>query len=959
MKTKRIVSVLLCVAMLLTMLSATVVAASDTCIKLADTNGQTGYSAGKAAVNEWVVANDGGTVIFDLYVESLSTPTSGKASRLVVFSGDEPENYTMFDFTNSKFRAGESTAWITDLDTSNFNEYASRSVSWQKGKWYEVAFQFDGNEMTAYLDGIPMVSAEITESFANEYLLIFPQFCTIYIDNLRICAKDYNVRERVGNVYGVTDFTGISSVSGASYWDFTGAGYSVSTKGRPMPELSDMVPKRTVTPSIEGAYLAYSEGGGSGTVQLKTDFTNYKGFSVVMDIRTDRKSVLGNFAVRFGNNFIAGYDWDSGCFIISQRSGYGFNTNAAYIYAKTAYSIGLKDIVEFGVRQYGNTVSIYANGVIVAQATNDAFVAGYDRVEISCYRLGASIDNVVIAYPDYDIKERTGACTAFTFDESTDYINNKCAFFSTSTGYSVKKNVDAAAVVVSNVEASDGAATVNFSVKDLPDATAFELQVSYPGSMSVARSIIPSGLGGTSVTSATTSNPFIFTHIATDGSTITNADVLSVKFNTPAEAGDYTIVATLIPYVNDIPCAPITGSGTVTVPKAALGTGLPSGIAYDGETLSWDYVDGAYMFDLYILYYGDDYEISIDAVEDVEYYMPYEDIMSDPGAYYIRIYAYDENFEVMSVSNDFLIVVDEDGNVYSGLDNYRDALYNSLVALAEGPYSAANQATIDQLLSDAEFDMYSENDYEYIVEVYEAYAEMIADIPVNDFTFTEGLPAGIAYDGETLSWNSVSGTSSYWIYVICYGDDYENYIGKTSSNRYTMISSEVIPDNGAYYIRIYGYDANGNNISVSDDYFVIVDNGSVYTDLAEYCDVLYGRLTALAEGPYSAANQATIYQLLSDAKSDMAGANDYNAVIGVYESYAEEIASVPVTDGSFAMGDVNGDGSVTLNDLTILARLINGATVAIEGDADVDADGSITLNDYTKLNRIINGATIS
>ena len=59
---------------------------------------------------------------------------------------------------------------------------------------------------------------------------------------------------------------------------------------------------------------------------------------------------------------------------------------------------------------------------------------------------------------------------------------------------------------------------------------------------------------------------------------------------------------------------------------------------------------------------------------------------------------------------------------------------------------------------------------------------------------------------------------------------------------------------------------------------------------------------------------------------------------------------------TFARGDVNGDGRVDLNDYTFLGRIINGATVAIGGDADVDVDGTISLNDFAKLSRILNGA---
>ena len=59
---------------------------------------------------------------------------------------------------------------------------------------------------------------------------------------------------------------------------------------------------------------------------------------------------------------------------------------------------------------------------------------------------------------------------------------------------------------------------------------------------------------------------------------------------------------------------------------------------------------------------------------------------------------------------------------------------------------------------------------------------------------------------------------------------------------------------------------------------------------------------------------------------------------------------------AFLRGDVNGDGSVTIADVTALVNIILGKSAAPEsGVADVNADGSITIADVTALVNIILG----
>ncbi len=730
---KKIISVILTLAVLMGTLAVGSVAASDTCIKLSDTSGSTGYSAGTGAVNTYAVKNGGATLIFDVKLESVATPPSGMTSRLFAFSGASDYNYAGFDFTNGAFKAGEGTAWPTDSHSEGFTAYSTRSFDWKVGQWYEIAYQFDGNNVTVYADGMPMVSAEVASSFETEYLILYPQYCTVLIDNLRVCSKDYNVRDRYGDVYAATDFTGVTSAAAASCWSFEGTGYSVSTAGRTMPELVDMIPARTVSPEISGSYLTYAEAGGSGAASTGVSFAAYNGFTVVEDIRVDRKSPLGNFSVRFGGNYIAGYDFDSARFLISQRSGYSFSSNSDYTYAEMPYTINLKDTNEFAVRQYGETVSVYLNGILMVQASNPAFAAGYDTVDVSCYRIGAAIDNMVVAYPDYNVKEAQGSAAAkFSFDENTDYINGiwNFALGKGTTGYSIKRNADALTPVVPTVTADAGKANMAISLAGCEGVSGFELSVTYPAGITVASVSTASRLTGSSAMSQTTANPLVMTYADVIGNTVTDGSVLNIVFNTPSEQGNYTITATVTPYFGDVPGAPVSASGKITVPEPGLPTGYPDGVTYDGEIISWNPVDGAIAYEVCFLYPYEDYEYPVDITEDCEFPFYADEFITVEGTSIIRIYYYDETYERAGVSEDFKVLLNYDGTMHFGLKDYADNYYNLLSAYVEGnTYSADNLETVNGYLAEVKvaFDMASE--FEEIDAAYNEYKTLIESVP--------------------------------------------------------------------------------------------------------------------------------------------------------------------------------------------------------------------------------------
>jgi hypothetical protein len=54
-------------------------------------------------------------------------------------------------------------------------------------------------------------------------------------------------------------------------------------------------------------------------------------------------------------------------------------------------------------------------------------------------------------------------------------------------------------------------------------------------------------------------------------------------------------------------------------------------------------------------------------------------------------------------------------------------------------------------------------------------------------------------------------------------------------------------------------------------------------------------------------------------------------------------------------GDVNGDGTVNISDVTLLVNIILGNATDPYGNADVNGDGTVNISDVTLLVNIILG----
>ena len=72
-------------------------------------------------------------------------------------------------------------------------------------------------------------------------------------------------------------------------------------------------------------------------------------------------------------------------------------------------------------------------------------------------------------------------------------------------------------------------------------------------------------------------------------------------------------------------------------------------------------------------------------------------------------------------------------------------------------------------------------------------------------------------------------------------------------------------------------------------------------------------------------------------------------VVAAFEAEAASGAS-PVT-----IGDINGDGILSVTDVTALLRFLSGDRKSVSGITDVDGNGSTTISDVTRLLELISG----
>lgn len=898
-------------------------AASDKCIRLSDTTGAMGYSAASDELNERIAAEDGATLILDVLVESLNTPTNGRHSRIPACSHVLPLNNIAYDFNEGAFTAVQSNEWF--YSETSFETIASQPFDWELGKWYELAFQFDGNLATLYLDGIPMISAEFDPGKAdpagNVFIILYPQFCDIRIDNIRLCSKDYNVRDRYGDVWAADDFSSATSLD-TQYWDFINGGgyYTISDGGRPMPELNEMLPDRVVSPAIEGSYLRHS--GGTG-ISNGMNFTEYNGFTVVWDVRFDSLSSSAHTAVRVGTTYIAGYDVRSGAFEITTVAGFGFSSTSYNIFAKTPYTIQAGVTYEMAVRQYGDCVSVYLNGVLMAKAQDSKLSGDLSLVYLSNYSADTSIDNMIVAYPDFNVRERTGSRAAeLTFDESPEIITAAWDFHlgNQTYGYSIVQSETSPVIAVSSDTANSGStAMVSLSLENTDGITAFEAEVTVPETLTVASVDTVAG-----VYSPDGSNPIRLEWL---GSSLNGGNIMTISLKIPIDAADgetFTVNASLTPYKDTTKLATLTASGTVTAKTPVLPV-LPTGLAFNGTALSWNAAETASSYEVF-LRHGDT-ESSLGQTNGNTFTVDAATLLASVGDHTFTVYARANNGSYVGRSDTLTVVRDSDLVLYNSVDEFKTALSSKIDAFINArEYLPADAAQVSDIAAAGKAEIADAQGYTNIMSAYSSCLSEIEAVPTKaDRENTPRISVGSATVKDGYATISVAVAKNPGLAMLDLSVAFD-------TDALTLVSFSGCLDES-------DFDCANSSLNSSP---VTVNIQALNYVLEDDCN-LFELKFAVKEGTANGTYPVTV-------SVDSAYDADFSET-----SLLGGTGVITVDEGKL-LGDVNGDGVVNSADSTLITRKLAGWDVSIDSSVgDVNGDGVFNGADATLITRKLAG----
>lgn len=896
-------------------------AASDKCLRLTDTTGDKGYSAATDELNQRVASEGGATLIVDVLADSLATPTDDAHSRIAVFTGGPSYNLISYDFTEGAFTSVVSTNWI--LNQTSFEPTASQSFEWKLGQWYELAFQFDGNTATAYVDGIPMISAKF-DNPALSYVIMYPQFCNLRIDNLRLCSKDYNVRDRYGDVWATDDFSDATLMSTAN-WVFSGGGYSVGDGGRAMPELGEMIPKRTVTPSIDGSYLRHSGGTGlSGGM----DFSKYNGYTVVWDVRFDSLASSAHTAVRVGTSYIAGYDVKSGAFMVSTVAGFGFSSTAYNIFAKTPYTLSAGTTYEMAVRQHGDCVSVYLNGCLMAKAQNSKLLCDLSSVYLSNYNADVAIDNMIVAYSDFNVRERTGSRAAeFTFDEAESVIAQVCDFHlgNQAHGYSVIPGDGMPALSVSSATANLGeTAEVTVSIDNTDGITGFIADVQVSDMLEIVGVTSPIG-----TLSPNGSNPV---RLVWQGDSVAGGVIMTLNLRVPANVSDGDVCgisASLVPYKGDTVIASATANGSVTA-KVPVLPALPTGVAFNGKVLSWNAVDSASAYAVYLA--SSDGEYLLGRPGSTSFAVDTAAYITAPGDYDFTVYASGANGAYIGKSDSLRVVRDGDSVIHNTVDAFKNSLASKIDAfIATREYTAEDASAAARIASSGKASISAAECYDIAMDAYNSCIAELSTVPTKDER--ENMPritaqSVTAHDG--VAEMVVSVAKNPGIVMLDLSVSYD-------TDKLSLTSITYPFNEDAFYCEQSELSASPVTVSIQAQEYAIEGDCALFT-------LTFNVKDGAPDGDY-----------LVDISVDSVYDADFNEAELVGGSGTVTVSTAP----DVLLGDANGDGIITAADALLISRKLSGWDVQLEIEAsDVNGDGMVTASDALLISRKLSGWTL-
>lgn len=181
-----------------------------------------GYMTFSAETLNRIKQAGGGTVVFKVAVYSTETPPVGQYSHIALFTNSaNGYNFATYNFEKKAFTAGNSTQWISDgINDDNFTTIAATPFDWQPNifRWYEMAVRFNGNKIEIYLDGELMLSS-VYDNVCTEYIIFYPQYCSMYIDDICVYPNSYSVTGKVGEYCLATDTGKVYEYDNIGVWE--------------------------------------------------------------------------------------------------------------------------------------------------------------------------------------------------------------------------------------------------------------------------------------------------------------------------------------------------------------------------------------------------------------------------------------------------------------------------------------------------------------------------------------------------------------------------------------------------------------------------------------------------------------------------------------------------------------------------------------------------------------------
>ena len=120
-------------------------------------------------------------------------------SQFAIFSGFG--NFVMYNFITKAFeiRREKNGGWIQSVNFENSDALQSYPFEVVKGCWYNLSAEFHKDRIIVYLNNEKILSCEITN--AIDFIIIYPQYCNVTLDNFKIYIGLHNSEARIGDYY--------------------------------------------------------------------------------------------------------------------------------------------------------------------------------------------------------------------------------------------------------------------------------------------------------------------------------------------------------------------------------------------------------------------------------------------------------------------------------------------------------------------------------------------------------------------------------------------------------------------------------------------------------------------------------------------------------------------------------------------------------------------------------------